>query len=69
MTSTSACGKGLVPFRWAWRAYLERLRGDTAAERRVLGEAIGRLGVEKMLSSDTWAGFPVTHDRAQILPR
>ncbi|MBA3260793.1 MAG: tetratricopeptide repeat protein [Gemmatimonadales bacterium] len=53
-----------APFAWRWRAYATRLRGDTAGERRVLREAIARIGIEKLLSSETWADFILTRDTA-----
>jgi serine/threonine-protein kinase len=52
------------PFAWRWRAYATRQRGDTAGERRVLREAIARIGIEKLLSSETWADFVLTRDTA-----
>jgi eukaryotic-like serine/threonine-protein kinase len=53
-----------TPHMWRWRAYAARLRGDTAGEGRVLGEAIARLGIRKLLPSETWADFTLTRDSA-----
>ncbi len=53
-----------APFAWRWRAYAKRLGGDTAGERRVLREAIARIGIEKLLPSETWADFILTRDTA-----
>jgi eukaryotic-like serine/threonine-protein kinase len=50
------------PYLRRWKAYAARLSGDTTAERRVLREAIARLGIEKLLPSDVWADFTVTRD-------
>ena len=53
-----------APFAWRWKAYAARLRGDTAGERRVLQESIARIGIEKLLTSETWADFTLTRDTA-----
>jgi eukaryotic-like serine/threonine-protein kinase len=50
------------PYFWRWQAYAARLRGDTAGERRVLRDAMSRLGIQKMLTSDEWSDFVITRD-------
>jgi serine/threonine-protein kinase len=62
MLSTALELEPRSPYAWRWKAYVSRLAGDTAAERRTLREAAAKLGVEKLLTSDTWANFVVARD-------
>ncbi len=53
-----------APFPWRWRAFAARLRGDTAGERRLLAEAIARVGIGKLLPMESWSDFILTRDSA-----